>query len=1110
NVSRNQLKGSISEELAGATSLQVLDLSHNQLDGNFEDLPSFYFNDIRYMDLSYNEFESAVPWHVTLMSRLEHLDFRGNTIVVPLPDAISNLQSLSFLGLSNSTVEDLPLVLSFTSLKHLSLGGSGITSLPNKLSLLTGLTSLNASGIGLTGPFPPSVLNLPSLVYLNLSNNYISGSIPDKLTSFLNLEALSLESNRLQGDVPGKLLTLPVLKTLILRSNALTGITPPGPIRAPFIEILDLGYNRLAAMPDSLFSLTTLQQLYLNGNVIPGTIPMTFSVLVNLDTLWLNNNQLSGAIPPLVVAMPWLRMLNLGRNLLKGEIESSVFQSSDRVIFARPSASRAATAAVAGPPAVGGPLQLESLCLSDNFLSGSLPDSLMTLKRLKDLQLQNNQLNGSIPIVAPLTALTNLRLADNNFTGTIPQTIGGLLLLEHLDLSGNRLSGEIPETFTGLVKLTVINLRDNQLTGRLPDPPPNIVQYQLDKNFFTQGFSSPPNCAVVSVRANCVPQTDPSLTCPGDKQRLPEVCSSFCGLSASDPPCNGHGECLLEGPNKVPVCQCYEGFQIGEYRGSCVPVVGGSALISLQPVEVPAALTATGSASVDGVAKSFTLTPLQAGTTGAVFLSEKVPLFSYQLIADGCGRELAFSSSFSFTLTRSAAAGGSEGFAFVVAFDATAPAEVVAGGMGYAGMAARSVAVEFDTWQDGGASGSGGSSGTSRSRNNSGGGAGGGGSGGEPGGNHVGMNVHGSALSVATAAAPTPLNDGTPKYAWIEYDPSIPADAAAPAATAAAAAAAAAAGSLRLFLSSSLSPRPSKPLLSTRVSLCDVLQPTRLASTFAVGFTAASGSQAQRHAVSSWNFTTRECGCVKCIHFPSPKMPSSHHITAAPLGLRVSEAAISPAASGMNLLFRYASSGILPPPQEGNDHRNQYEVRVTSTWLLQDLFWPVKTQTACGDCWAYAVVGSIEAAYSIMANLSVAPQLSALQLRSSMRADCQGGSPSQAFAFLLKAARSKAVVRGRNVTVNQQERRLLWRHLNDGGGHSKALVWRGATANTKQERSRLCMAPFVSLLKLLGITCDGKGATKVCLPGHVVSPDTPDILHHLFRSVFSPFFPSCL
>ncbi|CAI5973939.1 unnamed protein product [Closterium sp. NIES-64] len=614
-----------------------------------------------------------------------------------------------------------------------------------------------------------------------------------------------------------------------------------------------------------------------------------------------------------------------------------------------------------------------------------------------------------------------------------PPSLLLLLLPAVRDLSGNHLSGQIFVDFKGLVKLTVLNLRDNHLTGRLPKPPPNIRQYQLDNNFFAYPFFSPPNCSVISIRGNCVPLSNLSLTCPGDKQRHPEVCLSFCGLTASKPPCSDRGICLLEGPSKVPVCKCHGGKVTGEYRGSCVPAVGGLALVSLQPVEVSSALlTTSGSASVDGATKSFTLTPLQAGASGAVFLSERVPLFSYQLIADGCGRELAFSSSFSFTLTRaSATASGTEGFAFVIAFDATAPAEAVAGGMGYAGMAARSVAVEFDTWQDGGS----------------------GGSGGEPGGNHVGVNVDGR--SVATAAAPTPLNDGTPKYAWIEYDPSAPPDAAAPTATAAAASAAA--GSLRVFLSSHPSPRPAKPVLSVRVSLCDILQPTSLENKFAVGFTAASGSQAQRHAVSAWNFTTS-----------FPQSPTKRG------GLRVSEAAISPAASGMNLLFRYASSGILPPPQEGNDHRNQYDVRVTSTWLLQDLFWPVKTQTACGDSWAYAVVGSIEAAYSIMANLSVAPQLSALQLRSSMRADCQGGSPSQAFAFLLKAARSKAAVRGRNVTVNQQERR----HLNDGRGHSKALVWRGGTANTKQVRSRLCMAPFVPLFKLLGISCDGKGATK--------------------------------
>ncbi|CAI5988502.1 unnamed protein product [Closterium sp. NIES-64] len=140
-----------------------------------------------------------------------------------------------------------------------------------------------------------------------------------------------------------------------------------------------------------------------------------------------------------------------------------------------------------------------------------------------------------------------------------------------------------------------------------------------------------------------------------------------------------------------------------------------------------------------------TLTPAQPSKAGSVFLAAHVPLFSYQLIGDTCGRHLAFSSSFSFTLTRPAAS-GSEGFAFVVAFDATPPTTPVAGGMGYAGMGARSVAVEFDTSMDAGNS--------------------------DPDSNHVGINTGGNATSVVTAKHSTPLNDGTPKHVWIDYDPS--------------------------------------------------------------------------------------------------------------------------------------------------------------------------------------------------------------------------------------------------------------------------------------------------------------------------------------------------
>ncbi|CAI5488326.1 unnamed protein product [Closterium sp. Naga37s-1] len=365
--------------------------------------------------------------------------------------------------------------------------------------------------------------------------------------------------------------------------------------------------------------------------------------------------------------------------------------------------------------------------------------------------------------------------------------------------------------------------------------------------------------------------------------------------------------------------------------------------------------TATGGAAVS--AATLTLTPSQPSKQGGVFLAARVPLFSYQLIGDTCGRQLAFSSSFSFTLTRPAAS-GSEGFAFVVAFDATPPTTPVAGGMGYAGMGARSVAVEFDTSKDAGNS--------------------------DPDSNHVGINTGGSVVSLVTAKPGFPLNEGKPKHAWIDYDPSSD-------------------GSLRVFLSSQASPRPTKPLLSARISLCEELAPTTSEYTFAIGFTAASSTQAQSHVVSAWTLSTR---------FPIQPTPD------ASLGFTFSEAALS--ISGMNPFFRYASSGSVAA-QNGND---VYGVQPAASWRGQgaidtaamlhggntvpmpDAF-PLYNRLMhflAGDCWAYAVVGSIEAAYGIMNNTAAVQALSVKQLKAAMKVGCSGSTPSQAFQLLLKLA----------------------------------------------------------------------------------------------------------
>ncbi|PON35543.1 LRR domain containing protein, partial [Trema orientale] len=62
------------------------------------------------------------------------------------------------------------------------------------------------------------------------------------------------------------------------------------------------------------------------------------------------------------------------------------------------------------------------LNLSNNYLSGNIPDKIGELKALESLDLSNNQLSGSIPIsISALTSLSHLNLSYNNLSGNIPK-----------------------------------------------------------------------------------------------------------------------------------------------------------------------------------------------------------------------------------------------------------------------------------------------------------------------------------------------------------------------------------------------------------------------------------------------------------------------------------------------------------------------------------------------------------------------------------------------------------------------------------------------------------------------------------------------------------------
>lgn len=93
--------------------------------------------------------------------------------------------------------------------------------------------------------------------------------------------------------------------------------------------------------------------------------------------------------------------------------------------------------------------EVTGIDLSANNLSGTLPEELGALIRLKRLVLNDNLLTDTIPAsIGHISTLEELNLANNSLTGEIPASLGDLRNLEVFDLSRNYLDGSIPRRVT--------------------------------------------------------------------------------------------------------------------------------------------------------------------------------------------------------------------------------------------------------------------------------------------------------------------------------------------------------------------------------------------------------------------------------------------------------------------------------------------------------------------------------------------------------------------------------------------------------------------------------------------------------------------------------------
>jgi len=207
-----------------------------------------------------------------------------------------------------------------------------------------------------------------------------------------------------------------------LQNSRLTGEIPSEiQYFAPTLEHVDFSENDIVgSIPDGLYSLRKLINLYLHNTTLTGALSPKVSNWAELNNLYLGNNELIGEVPKEITMLRKLRFLILHANKFNGNIPSS-FNEMKSLFY---------------------------LDLSYNDLTGVLPESLSGCTKLRHAYLDHNKLSGPIPSSYGRLGgdwIIDLTMDSNQLTGGLPSKWGDKKKLLTLKVQNNNLRWEIPK-----------------------------------------------------------------------------------------------------------------------------------------------------------------------------------------------------------------------------------------------------------------------------------------------------------------------------------------------------------------------------------------------------------------------------------------------------------------------------------------------------------------------------------------------------------------------------------------------------------------------------------------------------------------------------------------
>ncbi|KAI3691087.1 hypothetical protein L2E82_49304 [Cichorium intybus] len=438
-----------------SSSLTDINLSDNELLGT---IPEAFgtFKNLQTLDMTNNGLEGGIPSSFRNLSNIRELALSGNNLNQDLPSFFDNLlgpgpqMSLQVLDLyGNQLSGSLPDFTTFTALKELYLG-------QNQLN----------------GSFPGKFEQISNLLIVDLADNHINGLLPD-LSAFASLRELYFERNLLHGNIAEKLEPLSKLRSLGAASNFFQGtISEAHVANLSHLTYLDLSNNSLALEISSDWSATfQLDTISLSSCKLGSSFPGWLKTQKNFSVLDISNAGINDSVPSWFweSLIPGIRYLNLSSNQIHGVIPDFMVipDSMDFIFGNEPIIDMSSNNFSGKLPLV--PLNTVTLKLNDNMLSGTI-SSLCNLTTLSHLDLSNNKLSGELPDCwNTLNNLAILNLEDNRFRGPVPNSMGALEYVTMISMRGNSLTGELPTSLRNCTSLLLLDLGENKISGTIPE-----------------------------------------------------------------------------------------------------------------------------------------------------------------------------------------------------------------------------------------------------------------------------------------------------------------------------------------------------------------------------------------------------------------------------------------------------------------------------------------------------------------------------------------------------------------------------------------------------------------------------------------------------------------